>query len=128
MAAKTPQKRPVHKDAKGRTREERRKLIKRGPAQLPKKATKMPFFLRRQQTKPKQPKEVTVERTINLHTVLRNQASIKRKAPRAVRHIKDEVKKFMNTSDVRIDADLNKYLWSQGIRNPPKYVFIHSIV
>jgi large subunit ribosomal protein L31e len=26
----------------------------------------------------------------------------------------------MNTQVVKLDADLNKYLWSQGIRNPPK--------
>lgn len=34
-----------------------------------------------------------------------------------------EIKKFaaslMNTSDVRVDVDLNKYLWSKGVRNVP---------
>ena len=29
---------------------------------------------------------------------------------------------MMNTSDVRIDSDLNKYVWSKGIRNVPHRV------
>jgi large subunit ribosomal protein L31e len=112
--------RPVHKDAKGRTREERKKLIKRGPAQKPKLVKKQSWFAKRQQLKPKAPKEVTFETTLNLHSVLRNQASMKRKAPRAVRAIKDKVSRFLQTADIRIDTELNKYIWSNGMRNPPK--------
>ena len=30
--------------------------------------------------------------------------------------------KAMNTSDVRIDAGLNKYVWATGIKSPPTRV------
>lgn len=28
----------------------------------------------------------------------------------------------MGTQDVRVDSNLNKFIWSQGMRNPPKRV------
>jgi len=108
------------KDKKGRTQEERRKQIKKGPAQLPKKTKKLPFFVKRQASHPKPPKESTYEVTFNLASTLKRMCGMKRRAPRAVRSIKNYARKFMNTQVVKLDADLNKYLWSQGIRNPPK--------
>jgi len=114
------QTRAPRKDKKGRTQEQRRKEIKRGPAQLKKKIQKQPFFVTRQQARPKAAKEVTYEVTFNLSTALKNMCGMKRRAPRAVRDIKHYARRFMNTQVVKLDSDLNKYLWSQGIRNPPK--------
>ena len=114
------QTRAPRKDKKGRTQEQRRKDIKRGPAQLKKKIQKQPFFVTRQQARPKAAKEVTYEVTFNLSTALKNMCGMKRRAPRAVRDIKHYARRFMNTQVVKLDSDLNKYLWSQGIRNPPK--------
>jgi len=48
--------------------------------------------------------------------------TFKKRAPRAVREIKLFAKKMMKTDDVRIDAELNKHLFSQGVRNVPKRV------
>ncbi|OQR99108.1 60S ribosomal protein L31 [Achlya hypogyna] len=56
--------------------------------------------------------------TINLHKRLHG-ATFKKKAPKAVREIKAFAQKAMKTSDVRIDAKLNKFIWSQGVRNIP---------
>lgn len=28
----------------------------------------------------------------------------------------------MKTKDVRIDVEVNKFVWSQGVRNPPKRI------
>ena len=42
--------------------------------------------------------------------------------PRAVKEIKKFVEKQMGTKDVRIDSWLNKAIWAQGVRNPPKRI------
>lgn len=54
--------------------------------------------------------------TINLHRRL-YKATFKRKAPTAVKQIKDAARKAMYTEDVRIDPSLNQHLWRKGIRN-----------
>lgn len=56
--------------------------------------------------------------TINLHKRLHG-VSFKNKAPRALREIKAFAASLLKTSDVRVDADVNKYVWSKGIRNVP---------
>lgn len=43
----------------------------------------------------------------------------KKRAPRAIKEIVKFAQKTMGTKDVRIDTLLNKYVWSQGIRNVP---------
>merc|ERR1712183_658490 len=63
-------------------------------------------------------KVVTRDYTINLHKRLHG-ITFKRKAPRAIREIKKFAEKAMKTSDVRIDAKLNKHVWSKGVRNVP---------
>ena len=49
-------------------------------------------------------------------------SAFKKRAPRAVKEVKKFAKKMMGTDDVRVDVTLNKYLWSQGIRNVPNRV------
>jgi len=46
----------------------------------------------------------------------------KKRAPRAVSAIREFAQKLTHTEDVRIDAGLNKFIWSQGVRNVPKRV------
>lgn len=64
---------------------------------------------------------VTRECTIHMNKRLHG-VSFKNRAPRAVRVIKQFAQKLMKTSDVRIDTSLNKYIWSQGIKNTPKRI------
>lgn len=61
---------------------------------------------------------VSHETTIHLHKHLHG-VTFKKKAPRAIREIKKFASKFMRTSDVRVDTDLNKYVWNKGVRNVP---------
>jgi large subunit ribosomal protein L31e len=49
-------------------------------------------------------------------------STFKKRAPRALQAIRDFARKTMGTEDVRIDTLLNKFLWSQGIRNVPHRV------
>eukprot|EP01083_Nonionella_stella_P095491 268118_1 len=58
------------------------------------------------------------ECTINLHKRLHG-VQFKRRGKRAVKEVRKFVSKLMLTSDVRVDPELNKYLWSKGIRNIP---------
>jgi len=62
-------------------------------------------------------REMTICLTAPLHRVTR-----KKRAPRAVKVVKERAMKEMNTKDVRIDTRLNKYLWKNGIKSVPKRV------
>ncbi len=44
-------------------------------------------------------------------------SAFKKRAPRAIKEIKAYAQKAMRTTDVRIDAGLNKAVWSHGVRN-----------
>lgn len=48
--------------------------------------------------------------------------TFKKKAPRAIKEIKKFAQKAMGTKDVRIDAKLNKFIWSRGVKNVPNRV------
>ncbi|KAF3923841.1 hypothetical protein ABW21_db0204669 [Orbilia brochopaga] len=45
--------------------------------------------------------------------------SFKKRAPKAVKEIKEFAHKQMGTSDVRLDPQLNKEVWKQGIKGVP---------
>eukprot|EP00823_Brevimastigomonas_motovehiculus_P004217 TRINITY_DN271_c3_g1_i1.p1 TRINITY_DN271_c3_g1~~TRINITY_DN271_c3_g1_i1.p1 ORF type:complete len:135 (-),score=42.80 TRINITY_DN271_c3_g1_i1:115-519(-) len=61
---------------------------------------------------------VTREYTVNIHKRIHD-VKFKKRAPRALAEIRKFAKEMMGTEDVRIDSNLNKYLWSKGIRNVP---------
>ena len=60
---------------------------------------------------------------VNLHKQLHG-VQFKKKAPCAVKVIKELVKRNMLTKDVRIDPELNKEIWKNGVRNLPTRVKI----
>jgi large subunit ribosomal protein L31e len=62
-------------------------------------------------------KECTIQMSKRLYGV-----TFKKRAPRAVREIKQFAMKAMKTSDVRIHPDLNKFVWSMGVRNVAKRI------
>ncbi|KAJ2159119.1 60S ribosomal protein L31 [Coemansia sp. RSA 552] len=64
---------------------------------------------------------VTREYTINLHKGVHNISS-KKRTPRAVKLIRQFARSNMGTEDVRIDAALNKAMWSRGIRSVPNRI------
>ena len=49
-------------------------------------------------------------------------STFKKRAPRAIREIRKFVQKEMGTADVRVEVSLNRFLWSKGIRDPPRRV------
>lgn len=46
-------------------------------------------------------------------------STFKKKASRAMSEIRKFAQVTMKTQDVRIDSKLNKFIWSQGVRNVP---------
>merc|ERR1719231_389293 len=58
----------------------------------------------------------TLECTINLHKRVFG-VGFKKRAPRAVNEVKKFAQLMMKTKDNRVDQDLNKHIWSKGIRN-----------
>jgi large subunit ribosomal protein L31e len=61
--------------------------------------------------------------SFNLHKRL-HKVTFKRKAPRAVKEIKEFARKSMFTQDVRIDPELNQELWRNGVRNVDRKIEI----
>merc|ERR1712138_157417 len=59
--------------------------------------------------------------TLNMHKRLQGIA-FKKRAPRYVRDIRRFAQKEMHTQDVRVDTQLNRHMWSRGIRNVPRLV------
>jgi len=48
--------------------------------------------------------------------------AFKKRATQAVRNIRKFATKEFHTSDVRVDTQLNRFLWSRGCRNVPRLV------
>lgn len=64
-----------------------------------------------------------VTRDYTIHLAKRtHKTTFKSKTPKAIKEIKKFAKQAMGTKDVRISTDVNKYVWSQGVRNPPKRI------
>ncbi len=48
-----------------------------------------------------------------------------KRAKKAVNSVRDFLKKHMKAEDVRLGVELNKHLWSRGIKNPPMKVSVN---
>jgi len=68
-------------------------------------------------------KELTRDFTINLHKRL-HKIQFKKRGKRAINEIRRFAQKQMWVKDVRMDAELNHYVWKNGIRDIPNKVRI----
>ena len=66
----------------------------------------------------KSSKVVCREYTVHVHKYVFH-TQFKKRAPKAIRSLRQFAEKAMHTKDVRIDASVNKFLWSRGVKNPP---------
>lgn len=64
--------------------------------------------------------------TFNLHKVC-HKVQFKKKAPRALREIRRFAAKNMLTPEVKIDTEVNQFIWNQGIRNIPRRVRLRLV-
>ena len=72
--------------------------------------------------------EIVEERiyTIPFYPKLKYSTRYKR-APRAVRILKEFIYRHMKAEDIIIDPALNEYLWARGIQKPPRKVRVRAI-
>ena len=75
---------------------------------------------------PKALTPATRDYTIVLHKLCQG-TQFKKKAPKALKVVREFAKKNMGTPDVRIDTKLNQFIWNQGIRNPPTRIRVRLI-
>ena len=68
-------------------------------------------------------KEVTRDFTVNLHKRL-HKIQFKKRGKRAINEIRRFAQKQMWTKDVRLDTELNHFVWMDGIRDIPNKVRI----
>ena len=68
-------------------------------------------------------KEMTRDFTLNLHKRL-HKIQFKKRGKRAISEIRRFAQKQMWTMDVRMDSELNHYIWRTGIRDIPNKVRI----
>merc|ERR1712227_721911 len=61
---------------------------------------------------------VAREYTIHMHKRVHG-VSFKKRAPRAIKEIRAFAENAMGTTDVRLDPQLNKKVWEQGIKGVP---------
>ncbi|KAI9102046.1 60S ribosomal protein L31 [Phlyctochytrium arcticum] len=61
---------------------------------------------------------VTREYTIHMHKHVHG-CTFKKRAPTAVKKIREFAQKQMGTTDVRLDTGLNKAVWARGIKSVP---------
>merc|ERR1712008_441011 len=80
----------------------------------------VPLNMTRKPNRPMKPRVDLVTRDYTIHMSKRvHRATFKKKAPRAVKKVREFASKMMGTKDVRIDAKLNKFIWSKGIKGVP---------
>lgn len=71
----------------------------------------------------RKPKVELVTRDYTIHLAKStHKKTFKKKAPKAIKAIREFASKAMGTKDVRIDSRLNKHVWATGIRSPPTRV------
>jgi large subunit ribosomal protein L31e len=64
-------------------------------------------------------RQPTEDRELTWFNLQLHGATFKKKAPKAIKEIKDFATKAMGTTDVRLDPELNKKVWEQGVKGVP---------
>ena len=50
-----------------------------------------------------------------------------KRAPRAIRLMKEFIYRHMKAEDIIIDNELNEYIWARGIQKPPRKVRVRAL-
>jgi len=50
-----------------------------------------------------------------------------KRTPRAMKHLREFVKRHLRCEDVRIDSLVNEHMWARGIQKPPKKIRIRVV-
>ncbi len=69
----------------------------------------------------RKPDQLTYECTIHVGKLVKG-SKFAARAPKAVKKIRAFAGKLMKTKDNRVDASLNTYIWSRGVKGVPKRI------
>jgi len=50
-----------------------------------------------------------------------------KRAPRAIRFIREFLKKHMNSEDIKLDSSINEKIWGRGIQKIPPKIKIKAV-
>ena len=72
--------------------------------------------------------QIILERTytIPLYPKLNSITRTKR-APRAMRMTREFIARHMKSEDILIDQAINEYIWSRGIKKPPRKISVRAL-
>ena len=64
--------------------------------------------------------------TINLKRIWEYSGRVR--APKAVRFVREQAARHLKTNpeNVKIDEELNRYIWSRGLKHPPRKVRVKA--
>lgn len=72
-------------------------------------------------------RRVVLERTYVVSLVRARRKSVYKRTPRAVRMLREFVRRHMKAETVVIFPRVNEVLWRRSIRNPPKRIVIKAV-
>ena len=49
------------------------------------------------------------------------------RSPRAIRYVKEFIKRHMKTDDIKIDASVNEKIWERGIQKVPPKIKVKAV-
>jgi large subunit ribosomal protein L31e len=49
------------------------------------------------------------------------------RSPRAIRYVKEFIKRHMKTDDIKIDASVNEKIWERGIQKIPPKIKVKAV-
>lgn len=72
--------------------------------------------------------QVVLERTYTIPFYPKlNSIPRTKRAPRAMRLIREFIAKHMKSDDILIDSAINEFIWSQGIKKPPRKISVRAL-
>ncbi|WP_457615373.1 50S ribosomal protein L31e [Methanopyrus sp.] len=71
--------------------------------------------------------EVVDERVYTVPLRDAKKAPLKKRAPRAVKALKQFIERHMKAEEVRIGNDVNEKIWERGIKKPPSKIRVRAV-
>ncbi|WP_457619830.1 50S ribosomal protein L31e [Methanopyrus sp.] len=71
--------------------------------------------------------EVVDERVYTVPLRDARKAPLKKRAPRAVKALRQFIERHMKAEEVRIGNDVNEKIWERGIKKPPSKIRVRAV-
>ncbi|WP_456482369.1 50S ribosomal protein L31e [Methanopyrus sp.] len=71
--------------------------------------------------------EVVDERVYTVPLREARKAPLKKRAPRAVKALRQFIERHMKAEEVKIGNDVNEKIWERGIKKPPSKIRVRAV-